>query len=182
MADPPYPAPDIHLAAELGVLAPELATLQPELGRMLRTQRWKRYGSVVVMHNGPLTARQLLWVALLRSPRGVVLAGLTAAAHRGLRGHLPERPELLVPAAGPLPHLQGVDVARTRLLTAVDVHPSAQPPQLRLPRALIDRASRLERPDDVRAILCAGVQQRRGLLRGGWVPDSPAEVAINPAA
>lgn len=182
MADLPYPAPDIHLAAELGVLAPELATLQPELGRMLRAQRWKRYGSVVVMHNGPLTARQLLWVALLRSPRGVVLAGLTAAAHRGLRGHLPERPELLVPAAGPLPHLQGVDVARTRLLTAVDVHPSAQPPQLRLPRALIDRASRLERPDDVRAILCAGVQQRRGLLRGGWVPDSLAEVAINPAA
>ncbi|TAL15016.1 MAG: hypothetical protein EPN99_13780 [Frankiales bacterium] len=159
MADPPYPAPDIHLAAELGVLAPELATLQPELGRMLRTQRWKRYGSVVVMHNGPLTARQLLWVALLRSPRGVVLAGLTAAAHRGLRGHLPERPELLVPAAGPLPQ-----------------------PQLRLPRALIDRASRLERPDDVRAILCAGVQQRLGLLRGGWVPDSLAEVAINPAA
>ena len=128
---------------------------------MLRTGRWKRYGSVVVMHNGPLTPQQFLWVALLRSPRGVVLAGLTAAARRGLRGHPPGRPELLVPAAGPLPHLQGVDVNRTRLLGAEDVHPTAQPPQLTLPRALIDRASRLDRPDDLRALLCAGVQQRR---------------------
>lgn len=164
MADLPYPEPDVHLAAEVGVLAPELARLRPELGRMLRTQRWKRYGRVVVMHNGPLTPQQLLWVALLRSPRGVVLAGLTAAARRGLRGHPPERPELLVPAAGPLPHLQGVEVARTRRLTAADVHPSAQPPQLTLPRALIDRASRVDRPDDVRALLCAGVQQ--GRVRG----------------
>lgn len=164
MADLPYPEPDVHLAAEVGVLAPELARLRPELGRMLRTQRWKRYGRVVVMHNGPLTPQQLLWVALLRSPRGVVLAGLTAAARRGLRGHPPERPELLVPAAGPLPHLQGVEVACTRRLTAADVHPSAQPPQLTLPRALIDRASRVDRPDDVRALLCAGVQQ--GRVRG----------------
>ena len=161
MIDLAYPEPDIHTAARLGVLAPALARARPELRRMLRAGRWKRYGQVVVMHNGPLTPEQFLWVALLRSPRGVVLAGLTAAAHRGLKGHPPERPELLVPAAGPLPHLQGVDVARTRLLTAQDVHPSAQPPQLTLPRALIDRASRLDRPDDVRAVLCAGVQQRR---------------------
>src|SRR5688572_26420138 len=145
MADLPYPAPDIHLAAAVGVLAAELARARPELGRMLRTGRWKRYGRVVVMHNGPLTPEQFLWVALLRSPRGVVLAGLTAAERRGLKGHPAERPELLVPAAGPLPHLQGVDVARTRLLTSQDVHPSAQPPQLTLPRALIDRASHLDR-------------------------------------
>lgn len=161
MTDLAYPEPDVHAAARLGVLAPALARARPELRRMLRTGLWRRYGQVVVMHNGPLTPEQFLWVALLRSPRGVVLAGLTAAAYRGLKGHPAERPELLVPAAGPLPHLQGVDVARTRLLTAQDVHPSAQPPQLTLPRALIDRASRLDRPDDVRAVLCAGVQQRR---------------------
>lgn len=121
---------------------------------------WKRYGRVVVCHNGPLTAEQALWVAVLRSPAGVVVSGLTAAVLRGLRQPLPEQPELLVPAAGPLPHLPGVDVARTRLLDERDVHPIAQPPQLRLPRALVDRASRVDRPDDVRALLCAGVQQR----------------------
>jgi hypothetical protein len=65
-----------------------------------------------------------------------------------------------VPSTGPLPHLPGVEVRRTRLLDARDVHPTAQPPQLRLPRALVDAASRQERPDDVRALLCAGVQQR----------------------
>ena len=160
MAELSYPAPDVDIAQALGVLAPAVAAAVPDLGRRLRRGLWTRYGRVVVTHNGPLTAEQSLWVAVLRSPRGVVVAGLTAAVRRGLREQAPARPEPLVPAAGPLPHLQGVDVARTRLLPEVDVHPTAQPPQLRLPRALVDRASRLHRPDDVRALLCAGVQQR----------------------
>jgi hypothetical protein len=161
MAEPPYPAPDLAAAEEVGVLAPARAQSHPELRSALRAGRWKRYGRVVVMHNGPLTPEQLLWASVLRSPSGVVLGGLTAAGRRGLKLPAPDRPELLVPAAGPLPHLQDVDVRRTRLLTAVDVHPSAQPPQLRLPRAMVDRASRLGSPDDVRALLCVGVQQRR---------------------
>ena len=161
MADLPYPSPDVYIAAALGVLAPELAAARPELRRMLRTGRWKRYGRVVVMHNGPLTPEQFLWVALLRSPRGVVVSGVSACIGRGLKVDPPDQPQLLVPAAGPLPDLQGVSAARTRLLSDIDVHPTAQPPQLRLPRAVIDAASRLTRPDDVRALLCAGVQQRR---------------------
>jgi hypothetical protein len=159
-----YPAPDVEVARALGVLAPTAAAGEQLLRRHLRSGRWKRYGQVVVTHNGPLTAEQQVWVAVLRSPRGVVLSGLTAATRRGLHappGAGPAPPELLVPAAGPLPHLPGVRVARTRLLTAADVHPTAQPPQLRLPRAVIDAASRATRPDDVRALLCAGVQQRR---------------------
>lgn len=162
---PDYPQPDVELAAGVGVLAAEVATGRPELRHMLRTQRWKRYGRVVVCHNGPLTPEQFVWVAVLRSPRGVVLAAMTAATGRGLRWEVPLRPQLLVPAAGPLPHLTGVDVRRTRLLEAVDVHPTAQPPQLRLSRALLDQATLLRRPDDVRAVLCAGVQQR--MVRAG---------------
>ena len=161
MADPAYPEPDIHAAARVGVLAPELARARPELRRMLRRGLWKRYGRVVVLHNGPLTPEQFLWVALLRSPKGVVLSGRSACISRGLKVDPPVQLELLVPAAGPLPDLQGVSAARTRILTAEDVHPTAQPPQLRLPRAIIDAASRVDRPDDVRALLCAGVQQRR---------------------
>lgn len=155
-----YPAPDVEVARALGVLAPSAAAAVPDLRRRLRRGLWTRYGRVVVAHNGPLTHEQALWVAVLRAPRGVVVSGLTAAVRRGLRERPPARPELLVPAAGPLPHLPGVDVSRTRLLPAVDVHPTAQPPQLRLPRALVDAASRSQRPDDVRALLCAGVQQR----------------------
>ena len=160
MADLPYPSPDLEVAAALGVLAPDTAAAVPDLRRQLRLGRWRRYGRVVVRHNGPLTPDQLLWVAVLRSPRGVVVSGLTAALLRGLRHPPPPRPQLLVPAGGPLPHLQGVDVARTRLLDERDVHPTAQPPQLRLPRALVDAASRQQRADDVRALVCAGVQQR----------------------
>jgi len=155
-----YAAPDVQVAAALGVLAPSAAAQVPGLARRLRAGLWTRYGQVVVCHNGPLTPEQALWVAVLRSPRGVVVSGLTAAVRRGLRVAAPERPELLVPASGPLPHLRGIDIARTRLLTPLDVHPTAQPPQLRLPRALVQRASRYDRPDDVRALLCAAVQQR----------------------
>lgn len=101
----------------------------------------------------PATPEQLLWVCALRSPTGVVVAGITSARLRGLRHPSPARPELLVPAAGPLPHLSAADVRRTRLLDERDVHPTAQPPQLRLPRAVVDAASRQDRPDDVRALL-----------------------------
>lgn len=160
MTSASFPVPDVELAATLGVLSPRVADRTPYVRRRVRAGLWTRYGRVVVCHNGPLTPEQALWVAVLRSPRGAVVSGLTAAARRGLAGHPAEKPELLVPASGPLPHLPGVHVARTRVLEPVDVHPTAQPPQLRLPRAVVDRASRLERPDDVRALLCAGVQQR----------------------
>jgi hypothetical protein len=160
VADLPYPSPDLQLAADVGVLAPRVAAAVPDLRRELRSRRWRRYGQVVVRHNGPLTPDQLLWVSVLRSPTGVVVSGLTSALLRGLRHEPPTRPQLLVPAAGPLPHLPGVDVTRSRLLDERDVHPTAQPPQLRLPRALVDAARRQQRPDEVRALVCAGVQQR----------------------
>ncbi len=156
----PYLAPDIDLARSLGVLAPTVARADPRTRRELKAGRWQRHGQVVICHNGPLSDEQAVWVAVLRSPVGVVLAGSMAAVRRGLSWPLPARPQLLVPAAGPLPHLADVDVRRTRLLEAEDVHPVAQPPQLRLPRAVVDEASRARRPDDVRALLCAAVQQR----------------------
>jgi len=142
MAELSYAAPDVVVAAGLDVLAPSVAATVPDLAEQLRRGRWQRHGRVVVPHNGPLTAEQALWVAVLRSPAGVVVSGTTAALLRGMRHPPPPRPELLVPAEGPLPHLRGVDVSRTRLLGPLDVHPTAQPPQLRLPRAVVDAASR----------------------------------------
>ncbi|MDP3714742.1 MAG: hypothetical protein Q8R60_19935 [Mycobacteriales bacterium] len=167
-----YLEPDDRLAAAVGVLSARRAGADARTRRAVRAGLWRRYGAVVVMHNGPLTQEQVLWVALLRSPRGVVLSGTSAAIARGLRRDAPVRPQLLVPAAGPLPHLADVDVTRTRLLDAKDVHPTAQPPQLRLSRAVVDAASRVRDADDVRALLCAPVQQR--LLR----PDHLREVVV----
>lgn len=162
-ARPVFCAPDLEVAASLSVLAPELARAEPLLARHLRRGTWRRYGRVVVTHNGPLTSEQGLWVALLRSPAGTVLAGATAARRQGLRVDEPEVPRLLVPYGAPRPDLQGVSVRRTRVLTQRDVHPVLQPPTLRLARAVLDEAARTARPADVRALLCATVQQR--LLR-----------------
>lgn len=162
--------PDLELAAAVGVLAPALAARETWLGSRLRARRWRRYGRVVVTHNGPLTSEQVTWVALLRSPRGAVLAAETAAVRRGLRWPVPARPQLLVPAAGPFPHLMGVDVRRSHVLGPLDVHPTAQPPQLRLPRAVVDAAVLSRRADDVRALLCAPVQQR--LLHAGHLREA----------
>lgn len=160
-----YTEPDLQVAASVGVLGPSLARREPLLARHLRRGLWRRYGQVVVTHNGPLTAEQVLWVAVLRAPRGTVVAGLTAGVRRGVRGPEPEVPRLLVPFGAPLPHLAGIAVRRSRRLEAVDVHPLAQPPQLRLPRAVLDEVARTARADEVRALLCAPVQQR--LVRAG---------------
>ena len=78
-----YPTPEPEVARALGVLAPSVAASVPGLRRHLRRGLWTRYGRVVGTHNGPLTEEQALWVAVLRSPRGVVLAGLAAAVRRG---------------------------------------------------------------------------------------------------
>lgn len=156
----PYPAPDLELAAEAGVLAGDRARGESLLRRRLVRRVWTRSGSVVVMHNGPLTYEQRLWLAVLRGPRGTVLAGATAAVQRGLRWEAPARVQVLSPPAGPRADLPGVDARRSRVLTARDVHPTAQPPQLTLARAVLDQAALLRRPDDLRALLCAPVQQR----------------------
>ena len=159
----PYAVPDLEQAAEAGVLGPRTARAEPLLARHLRRGVWLRRGRVVVMHNGPLTYEQQLWVAVLRAPAGTVLAGATAAVRRGLRWSQPLRPQVLSPFAGPLPALPGVSARRTRVLGPLDVHPTAQPPQLRLARAVLDQAGLVRRPDDLRALLAAPVQQR--LLR-----------------
>lgn len=159
------PAPDLEAAAKAGVLAPALAEQEPHLHRRLRWGVWTRYGRVVLTSNGAPSWDQQLWMAVLRAPGGTVLAAQTAAVGRGLRIARPPHPQVLSPYGSPRADLPGVDARRTRMLGPLDVHPHAQPPQLRLSRAVVDAATLLDRADDVRALLCAPVQQR--LLRAG---------------
>lgn len=155
------PAPDLQLAFEAGVIAPDLPERPPMTAAKVRRGIWRSYGGVVVTHNGPLTDEQREWVALLRSGFGAVLAAASAMRRNRVQMDAPPRPQILIPWARTAPRLPETDVRRTRLLTGQDVHPARQPPQLRLPRATIDAASLARRPDDVRALLCAPVQQRR---------------------
>jgi hypothetical protein len=153
--------PDVLLAACHGVLTPEEAGRRPETRRRLRAGAWRSYGGVVVTHNGPLTHDQLAWVSVLRAGPGAVLAAAWAMHQHGVRLDVPDRPQVVVPAQRSSPRISGTDVRRSRLLGPVHVHPVQQPPVLRLARATLDATSLCRRPDDVRALLCAPVQQRR---------------------
>jgi hypothetical protein len=154
--------PDEGIAASLGVLAAELARHQPGLAWRLRMGVWREYGGgVVVTHNGPLTEAQQVWVAVLACGEGAVLAASSALAESGVRCERPPDPHVLVPFSRHVPVVPDVVVRRTRVLGFADVDPYRQPPRLRPARAAVDTASLLVKPDDIRAVLCGPVQQRR---------------------
>lgn len=156
------PEPDLALAMECGVLGPDLVENRPPATRArVRAGTWLSYGGVVVMHNGPPTPEQAEWVALLRCGRGAVLAAASAMARGGVKVDRPIRPQVVIPWWRARLLIENADVRRSRLMSGQEVHPTRQPPQFRLPRATVDAASLARRPDDVRALLCAPVQQRR---------------------
>lgn len=157
------PPPDVDLAAEVDVLAVDRAGDPVRVARQVRRGVWRRYGQVVVAHNGPLTDEQAVWVALLRAPKGSVLAGASVLARSPLGWAAPSRLQIVSPVAGPTADLPGVRGRRSNLLTLADVHPTRQPPQQRMARAVVDHMSELTGPADVRALLAAPVQKR--LLR-----------------
>jgi hypothetical protein len=158
------PAPDVELALLTDVIAPGILDRFPELRRRLRAKAWRSYGGTVVMHSGPLTAEQADWVAILRSGLGAVLAAASGMRAGGVRMPAPPRPQVVVPWWRDTPRVPGVDVRRSRVMSGTEVHPSRQPPQFRLARATVDAASLCRRPDDVRALLCRPVQQRKATV------------------
>lgn len=155
------PPPALHLAFEAGVVAPDLPERPQATDALVRRGVWRSYGGFVVMHNGPLTADQQEWLGVLRAGEGAVLAAASAMRRGWAAIAAPPRPQVVIPWYRTAPSLPDTDVRRTRVLTGQDVHPTRQPPQLRLARATIDAASLARRPDDVRALLCVPVQQRR---------------------
>lgn len=153
--------PDEARAAEHGVLSREQAARRPETRRRLRSEAWQSYGGVVVTHNGQLDAAQQAWVAVLRAGYGAVLAAAWGMRQHGVRVDVPDRPQVVVPAFRSWPRIPGVDIRRSRVLGPAHVHPVRQPPVFRLARATLDATSLCRHPDEVRALLCAPVQQRR---------------------
>lgn len=152
---------DALAASAHGVLTSEQASTRPEARRRLRSGAWRRLGTVIVTHNGPLTCEQAEWAALLQAGEGAVLAATSAMRLHGVRVEAPRLPQVVVPARRAKPIVVGAVVRRSRLLGPTEVHPVRQPPVMRLVRATLDSTSLLRVPDDVRAVLCAPVQQRR---------------------
>jgi hypothetical protein len=156
------PDPDLTLALECGVIGPDLVEGRPpETRARLRAGRWTSHGGVVVMHNGPLTVEQAEWVGLLHCGLGAVLAAASAMVRGGVKVDQPALPQVVLPWWRARPATDLADVRRSRLMSGTEVHPTRQPPQFRLARATVDAASLARKPDDVRALLCAPVQQRR---------------------
>jgi len=143
-----------------------------ELGRsrarhLVASGRWRAVcRGVLVAHNGPLTAAQQRWVAVLAAGRGALLAGLTAAVEGGLRRFRPDPLRVLVPTGHTYPNLRhrlpadmpAVRVHRAQVPEA-HVQP-ARPMRTTMPRALVDAAAWARSDDDARQIVAAGCQQR----------------------
>jgi len=138
----------------------------------LEGRRWQRpVRRVVVTHNGPLTALQSQWVAVLAGPPGTVLGLLSAATEGGLEGFSPPDITTVIPNSARAPDVPvGCRVKRSIELTARDVHPLSLPPRTRLPRSLVDAASDANAPQRARALLIAGCQQ--GLVQPPALSDA----------
>lgn len=126
--------------------------------------RWQRpCRGVVVLHNGPLTARQHLLVALASAPPGAALGGLTALGCDGFDGFEAGRPTIVLPPGGRRPSLQKLEKMEVHWsieLGEQDVHPLRSPRRTRPARSLVDAASWSTNDRYARAIVIAGVQQQ----------------------
>ena len=127
----------------------------------LRARRWRAVGRhVIVLSNGPLTAAQRAWAAVLLFEKPAALVGLSAAAAAGLAGFEPDRVHVIVPhdthAAAP----GWVRIHESRRFGPDDVSHGSGPPRTTAARSIVDAATWSDRPRRACAILCAGVQQR----------------------
>jgi hypothetical protein len=150
-----------------------IAHLSPARVRhLVQSGRWQRlrYG-LLVAHNGPVTAGQHTWAAVLSGGRDAVLAGLAAARADGLRRAPGTAIDVLVPAsrrpAQPgravlpaAPAMPRVRIHRTTHLPEKDIHVGL-PRRTTMARSLVDAAQWANTDDEARAIVAAACQQRR---------------------
>jgi hypothetical protein len=126
----------------------------------LAARRWQVAGRVVVLHNGPLTRTQQLWVAVLNHRAPSALAGVTACEWLGLKGCASPTIHVMSPfGARPL-KLPGVvtHVARDFSRVLANELPCARPA-----RAVVQAAS--WEPDRRRACAIAVAAVQQGLVK-----------------
>lgn len=128
----------------------------------LAAHRWQRpTPGVIVMHNGPLTHDQRLWVALLACARGSALGGLTGLNQDGLEGFAsPPKPQVVLPEGATRPRYRDVVPHWSTMLDDTDVYPTRVPRRTRSERSVVDEASWSDNPRRARLLVLAGVQQR----------------------
>lgn len=123
--------------------------------------RWRRHGKAVVLHNGPLTARQLDRVAMVNAGPRVLLTAFTGLELLGLTGWRREARHLLVPTGARVRKLPGVPVRVHKVVKWSDVEVSARSFRIHdAPAAAVVAAGVTTRPRTACGLLAALVQQR----------------------
>jgi hypothetical protein len=166
-ARPPGPEDELgallYLQDDVIGLAQALTVMSRKAVRhRLATGRWQQlHRSVYVTHNGPVTAVQARWAAVLAVGEHAILAGITAAQAWGLRGFDSAAVHLLLPAPRkPLHAPDRVVVHRSSVLAERDVLQVGRPPRTRAARSLVDAAQWARTDDEARCVIAAGFQQR----------------------
>jgi hypothetical protein len=142
---------------------------RPVVNAHLRNGTWQApCRSVVVAHNGLLTRRQQLWVAVLHGGSGAVCGGPTAAALLGLRGLESPDVHVVIPAQRQVIPIDGVQIHRATVLPSAHVLDQSLPPLTTMARAVVDAAAWAPTDADAREFVVAAVRQGKVL---------PSEVA-----
>lgn len=124
-------------------------------------RRWRAYGRhVIVLHNGPLSASQREWVAVLLPDKPVALAGPSAVAAAGMTGFEPDRVHIVLAHDTHTRVPSWIKVHESRRFTRSDIMITAGPPRTRPTRSVVDAATWSRQPRRACAFLCAAVQQR----------------------
>jgi hypothetical protein len=142
----------------------------------LRARRWQSPVSpIVVMHNGPLTETQQMWVSLLAAPPGTVIGGVSAAILDGLTGFRPDALTVVAPGSS-RNHVARIlracswptQLRWSTQLGPDDVDRAVMPPRTRLPRSVIDAASERVAPRRARVLILAAIQQQLTTTPSLW--------------
>lgn len=160
--DPAEP-PDVAKRQGLVVVRRELAELvgSNHLRAQLAAKRWRNASAtVVVMHNGPLTAEQQQWVAVLTAGPDAALAGRTSLQMAGLKRWEDAAVHILVPVGHRTTRVPDVSVVfhQSRTLCRTDVI-SLGAPRTRVARSTIDAASWCRSPRSAAGLITAVCQQ-----------------------
>jgi hypothetical protein len=140
-----------------------LRFLSPQaVRRRVDSGKWRAaHRGVLVAHNGPVTPRQRLWIAVLASGRVGYLAGATALELIGLRGYSERAVHVLLPADAQASNPpSGVRVHRTRALPEEDRRRVDRLPCTSPARSMVDAAQWARSDDAARTIVAACFQQR----------------------
>ena len=123
-------------------------------------RRWRVVSGVIVQHNGPLTRRQRLWLAVLAHATPAALTGRTALREAGLQQWDDSVIHVVIPQAGHARKMVGVRAIRSRTFSTNSVLRVVSPPRVGIARALVDAIADEANARVASGLAVAVVQQR----------------------